>query len=381
VAQQKIVSATYIYLNFPKIMLEFLAILSDVLGIHGWFTGIRQGKLQDQMLDEILRVGTKVEQLSEHILYASSIHQVRDITKTNQEQLFDKRQIREFLDPIQRSIRNDVLATAIISTPERIRYAFRKNPREVLFSISPLDKVEIPDNPDAVPILFSDQGFYHVGWQMKGALPSLLNCEYDSTKGLYTISNLHASIEPMHDRHVDGIPSHQNGHKNISPLAVVTPSPSYLSSESESFLTTSKEKQVKQASSFRRILGGGLVGGFMGGFLGGFVACLAMAILLGLVKIFSLGPDPSKFHYFAAILGAVSGGANLGVNSEKSFLWITCGAIGGAITNLIMVTYFTSINEELEILLILAMPSSIVGTIYGCIESEEVLKDYMEDRW
>jgi len=166
-------------------MIGALSILADIAGLHSWLTGIRHGRIHDRLLDELLQTKATVERLSDHLYYVSSVQQVRDITKLQQKQLLDKRTISELLNPLQENLRQDILATAVIATPEKLLKAFNKDPWEVLIDPRPLDRVKKPENPDLFPIIFKHQSVYFIGWQMKGVLPSLFDCEYDPDRGLY----------------------------------------------------------------------------------------------------------------------------------------------------------------------------------------------------
>ncbi len=166
-------------------ILSALSILANVAGLHGWFMGLKHGKLTEKILDEIVQTRSEIEKLSDHIYYASSITQVHNLSGNPSEILTDKHTINELLSPIQKSIQEEILSTAVISTPAELRAAFNKDPWEVLFSIRPISRPKKPNNPDVLPVIFMEGGSYFVGWQMKGALPSLLNCHYDPETGIY----------------------------------------------------------------------------------------------------------------------------------------------------------------------------------------------------
>jgi len=155
-----------------------LSVMANAAGIHGWFTGLHTGRDQKRLLEEVSKMRLAVERLTDHILYIPSLKEVRDLTVSRREQLEERQTIAELLGPVQSALREEVLATAVISTPERLRAAFSKDPWEVLFSIRPVGKVKKPSDPDIIPVIFSESGLYYIGWQMRGALPGLLDCEY-----------------------------------------------------------------------------------------------------------------------------------------------------------------------------------------------------------
>ena len=161
-----------------EIALAIFSVVSGTASLHSWFTGLKVGERR-RMEEELSVNHIEVERLSDHILYAPSIQQVRDTTRTRQEHLEDGRQLRALLEPAQQGLQEDILSTAILSTPDKLREAFGRDPWEVLVEVRPLNRAQRPTNPALVPILFPDGGTQYIGWQMKGAMPILFNCEYD----------------------------------------------------------------------------------------------------------------------------------------------------------------------------------------------------------
>jgi formylglycine-generating enzyme required for sulfatase activity len=167
----------------PETCLTILGIVSELTGLHSWFTGLKTGNEMKKLQRELERTQADIQRLSHHILYVPSVQQVRDITQTRQERLDDSRTIRELLEPVQRGLDDDVLATSILATPQKLQKAFRRNPWDVLIEITPVNRARVPNNPSLVPILFADGATQYIGWQTQGVLPSLFDCEYDPGKG------------------------------------------------------------------------------------------------------------------------------------------------------------------------------------------------------
>lgn len=59
-----------------------------------------------------------------------------------------------------------------------------ENPWAVLEDIRPQHLTVRHPNPDKVPVLFAHSGVRYIGWQMRGALPVLFNCELRDLPGL-----------------------------------------------------------------------------------------------------------------------------------------------------------------------------------------------------
>ncbi len=171
-----------------KTAMDVLSIVSTVTGVHSWISGLRSGRDVNRIAAELKGARADIHRLSEHILYATSLLQVRDTTQAHQEVLQDRRHALALLDPVQRALGGDLLSTGMIHTPKRLQEAFSRNPWDVLVEIAPVQRARRPANPALVPILFTDRGTNYVGWQTKGALPSLLDCEYDPKFGSWSLS-------------------------------------------------------------------------------------------------------------------------------------------------------------------------------------------------
>lgn len=147
-------------------------------GIYNWFSGAKSGdQFIKEAVDELKRTRLEVQHLSDHILYCPGIQEVRKVHGVSS-RLDNEKAIKKALDPITKALKSDILSTAIVSTPEKLKDAFTKNPWEVLMDVRPADRVSKPSNPDMVPVLFTDRDTSYIGWQMRGALPLLLGCDY-----------------------------------------------------------------------------------------------------------------------------------------------------------------------------------------------------------
>ena len=170
-------------------MISTLSILSGVAGLHNWFTGITSSKILDQLLKDNKILHDKIEKISDRLFYIDEILEVKDRTKNSQEKLVNKRELREVLEPIQKCLNEYTLSTSVISTPHKLISAMTKDPWQVLFNITSINNLDRPTNPEAIPILFTDSDKFYVGWQMKGTLPLLFDCEYDPDTGLLLAFN------------------------------------------------------------------------------------------------------------------------------------------------------------------------------------------------
>ncbi len=134
----------------------------------------------DVALQHLENINNKLEvvRLSEHIVQVPSIQSVRDITQTRQRQI-ELTEVRESLDPLQRALNSDLLASAMILTPDKMRHAMGKNPWEVLEDISPVNLARPHYDPNKVPIIFEHQSIRYLGWLKRGLLPVVFDCQFE----------------------------------------------------------------------------------------------------------------------------------------------------------------------------------------------------------
>lgn len=214
--------------------------LSSVAGLHSWASGLKTGKVLDQLLNEVQSLGgahrLDVQRLSDSILYSPALREIH----TNTGRIAaDLRELRELLTPLQTALGGNILSSAMTPTPSRLRDAFRSNPWSVLLEIRPVSRVTAPTNPDLVPVLFSDQDSYYVGWQTRGALPMLFDLQYEPTPVAQNlpVSSFSLVSSPIWSAGGAGIPSsfpslfgnvpfsdgNQNRFETPSPLQYVSP--------------------------------------------------------------------------------------------------------------------------------------------------------------
>lgn len=104
---------------------------------------------------------------------------MQDVTQSRQRTIDNLRDVRASLEPVQKAVGEEILSSAMIETPDKMQNALAKSPWEVLLDIRPASLAAKSDNPDRVPILFSHNGVYYIGWQMRGTLVPAFDCQYD----------------------------------------------------------------------------------------------------------------------------------------------------------------------------------------------------------
>jgi formylglycine-generating enzyme required for sulfatase activity len=158
--------------------------LNSVVDLYKNVSGIFKGDQKIQYLDKMTThlggIEMQLERLSDKIIVAPQMQIVQDVTKTHQQKIEDLKEVKTCLEPIQQAIDEEILSSAMILTPEKMQNALAKNPWEVLIDVRPIDSVTPPNNPDLVPVAFYHNGMAFIGWQMRGTLPILFDCQFDT---------------------------------------------------------------------------------------------------------------------------------------------------------------------------------------------------------
>lgn len=164
-------------------MLNTILALAGI--VQNYATGIRFSKQIERLFQDQRCLASKIEKLSENIYYLPDIQMVRDINLSIPKLVSDLREVREALEPIQSLLGTNIVASGMIITPEKMRSAVLKNPWEVLIDIRPASLSHSHVNSNMVPIMFEYGGTSYIGWQMKGMMPLLFNCEYNEDISLW----------------------------------------------------------------------------------------------------------------------------------------------------------------------------------------------------
>jgi formylglycine-generating enzyme required for sulfatase activity len=150
--------------------------VNSVIDLYKNVSGVFKGKDKNQYLE---RIADSLERLSDNILYAPNMQVVQDVTKTRQQQIEDLKEARMCLESVQQVLGEEILSSAMILTPDKMQNALAKNPWEVLIDVRPVNSVTPPNNPDLVPVAFYHNGMHFIGWQMRGTLPILFDCQFE----------------------------------------------------------------------------------------------------------------------------------------------------------------------------------------------------------
>ena len=153
--------------------------------LYDKISAIRTGGTQierylDQITSRLGKQNVAIERLSDNVLYARDLDAVRDATLSRQRRVEDLRQVRATLEPVAKAVGEDIVSSAMIWTPDKLKNAMA-NPWETLLYIQPLTLAKAPDTPSLVPFLFEHGDTRYMGWQTKGMVRVIFDCEYDET--------------------------------------------------------------------------------------------------------------------------------------------------------------------------------------------------------
>lgn len=162
-------------------ILSLLGAASDGVGLFSSITSLIRGS---QTRDHLKRIeasldgiSLRVEQLADRILYVTNMPAVLDIGKTQQQSVADLHKARRLLEAVQLSLDDDLLASSIIATPQKLAHAMANDAFELLMDTRPLHRAT--SHPNMVPIMFHDRGQPYLGWQSRSGLENMFDVQCD----------------------------------------------------------------------------------------------------------------------------------------------------------------------------------------------------------
>lgn len=119
---------------------------TDVAGkatkLCDWFTGVSAGEHMNSVVNQLAGNNSRVERLSDRVWYAPNLQQA--INQEGNKQLQNNQQIFDLINPVAEALGTDVLASAVISTPDKLKQAFKKDPWELLIEVRPATVLKNP---------------------------------------------------------------------------------------------------------------------------------------------------------------------------------------------------------------------------------------------
>jgi formylglycine-generating enzyme required for sulfatase activity len=164
-------------------ILSIVGGVSEAINIYKFGSTLAKGDDAERVLGALDRIHATVERLTDNILYAPGIQGLSPAAGTAH-RLAGLREARALLEPVQAALGGEIVSSGLIETPDKMERVMLENPWAVLEDIRPQHLAVRQVNPDKVPVLFMHQGVRYIGWQMRGALPVLFNCELRDLPGL-----------------------------------------------------------------------------------------------------------------------------------------------------------------------------------------------------
>jgi hypothetical protein len=134
-------------------VMQVMNVAEKATKLYDWFSGVHAGDELKRMTKDLERAKVEIKRLSDHVLYAPALHQAVNLQGGHA--TADLRATAAALEPVASGVGGDILSSALVATPERLRQAFIKDPWEVLVDVRPLARAKRPSNPDLMPISFS----------------------------------------------------------------------------------------------------------------------------------------------------------------------------------------------------------------------------------
>jgi hypothetical protein len=167
--------------------------VSQAINIYKFVSTLAKGSDAELVLGALDRIHAQVERLNDNILYAPAIE---GLSTGGARRLGDLHQARALLEPVQVALGGEIVSSGLIETPHKMERAMIENPWAVLEDIRPQHLAVHPGNFEKVPVLFVHQNVRYIGWQMRGALPVLFNCELHDLPGLGA-SRVRVAVPPV----------------------------------------------------------------------------------------------------------------------------------------------------------------------------------------
>ncbi len=164
-------------------ILSIVGGISETINIYKFGSTLAKGSDAERVLGALDRIHATVERLSDNILYAPGIEGL-SLAAGTAHRLGGLREARALLEPVQVALGGEIVSSGLVETPHKMERAMLENPWAMLEDIRPQHLAVRQANPDKVPVLFVHQGVRYIGWQMRGALPVLFNCELRDLPGL-----------------------------------------------------------------------------------------------------------------------------------------------------------------------------------------------------
>jgi hypothetical protein len=155
---------------------SLISIGGGIASIYSAIASVGTGRFQDRILALLEEQKGELVRLNEHIHYAPMSAPIR--TSEPAAKGLDFRDVREILDPVQRAVGANIVASGLLPTPATLQEQLGINPWHCLDAVAPLQYATLDRGSDWVPLMFNHEGMNFLGWQKKGMLKSVLGVDF-----------------------------------------------------------------------------------------------------------------------------------------------------------------------------------------------------------
>jgi len=134
---------------------------------------------QENLSQCLEKMTVNVKRLSEKICYIPDSVGVWDVNSSSQQSVNDLREVRAYLEPVQRAIGEEIISSTMILMSEKMQNLLPKNLYNFLMDIRPVNLSTLTPHGKMVPVLFSEDDIQYIGWQSREFLLNKLGCQYD----------------------------------------------------------------------------------------------------------------------------------------------------------------------------------------------------------
>jgi hypothetical protein len=159
-------------------ILNIMNLGGSIGSVYSAISAIGTGTFQERVIELLEKQNQSLIRLSEGILYSPASHNVAFTSNSKEREVADIHRIREMLVPVQKTLRSEILSSAIIYTPDKLREEFNLDPWNGLHDIRPARLSNLDKSSDWIALAFEFDNQIFIGWQKKGMLNSILGVSF-----------------------------------------------------------------------------------------------------------------------------------------------------------------------------------------------------------
>ncbi|MDM8541214.1 DUF1080 domain-containing protein [Desulfococcaceae bacterium HSG9] len=151
-----------------------ISIINTAKTLYDWITGNTIAKKVDA-------ISNQLTVLDKHLYYLPE-QEIWDLKNSQKQIAYNVAVIQQTMSPLQHVTGNELIISKPISSPQRLRGIFEKNPEDILSHIQPITKSYLSNDymsdPTLIPVTFTRWNQPFVGLMKIGYACDFLNLEY-----------------------------------------------------------------------------------------------------------------------------------------------------------------------------------------------------------